>query len=104
MAYNSSSIDASVSIRILDNSVDIRNDMIREQKNLKREINELILNWRGGGRGKNSSLLISLRASNSMYSNMALVIAYGMQMIAAIKVASNTLYKTYSGENEDLFA
>ena len=60
MSYNSSSIDASEAKRILDNSIDIINDMIREQKNFKREINELILNWRGGGRGKNSSLLISL--------------------------------------------
>ena len=104
MSYNSSSIDAEEAKRILDNSIDIINEMIKNQKNFKKEINELILNWRGGGKGRNSSLLTSLRACNSMYSNMALVIAYGMQMIAAIKVASNTLYKGYSGEQENLFS
>ena len=32
MSYNSSSIDASEAKRILDNSIDIINDMIQEQK------------------------------------------------------------------------
>lgn len=104
MAYNSSSIDANEAKTVLDGAVDIVNEMIQDQKDFEKSITEITNNWKGGGSSKNSALVGAVGAAKTMYMNMALAIAFGMQLIASVKVASNTLYKAYSGENEDLFA
>ncbi len=97
-----SDIDAYEAERIMNKCISLIDDLNSKLKNFSNDVNEITLNWNGGGKTQDSSLYSSITAANEMYDGMVAAINYAKSLVLTVKDAGNQLYRGYN-ITEDLF-